>query len=220
MWSDVIIALDAQKMRLAKYGIKGQPEVMTPAKQQQPTTIHGTACRLFELLLSKAGVVATLLVIVVCSIIGMSWRIVEMVGPDAANWLRTSAESTAALKDTVVLLAQNMRANTDRIDQQDRRLAMMEEKLDADLRLTELLVKEGTEPAKELVKEFREARQQMAPAVESRVQTQRVMEGILKLLERHPKFDESSDLFHDRRGSGGESKKTKQVQGGHEGYGG
>lgn len=56
-----------------------------------------------------------------------------------------------------------------------------------------------------------DAQRTMAPAVESRQRSEKVQEGILKLLEKHPKIDEGSDLFHDRRSIGGETKNARQV---------
>lgn len=143
-----------------------------------PTTLYGLVLRITEVILSKGGVTALLLFAIVGSfLVGVGYTL-KTVGPAAADWLNTSAETTSALKGTLVMLANNLSVLSKNLELNSERITFLEKKLEDDTALTKKLMIEGTEPAKELLKEFKDAHSKMETASESRVRSEKVLEEI------------------------------------------
>ena len=143
-----------------------------------PTTAYGLALRALEVIVSKGGVTALLLFAIVGSFLVGTGYTLKTVGPAAADWLNTSAETTSALKGTLVMLANNLTVLSKNLELNSERISLLEKKLEDDTALTKRLMVEGTEPAKELLKEFKDAHAKMETASESRVRSEKVLEEI------------------------------------------
>lgn len=155
-------------------------------------------------------------------------RAVEIVGPAAARWLETSANTTASLGENVLLLTR-MAA-----EQKSASAAIIEavllnsRKIDADTEVSRQFAEKGSLPARETATAMTLAAKAMSGVPEMRaeqlIETRRngealdrlndIQEQVLEVLKGRAKINaDGSVVIPNRRTEGGEETSTYKVDG-------
>ena len=122
---------------------------MVPIKRESPTGFWQFCAHCFDAILSRDGVAWCLLITLAGGFVYGGIRCVELVGPTAARWLETSANTTASLGENMILLT-SMAAEQKNVSTTTAAAVLVNAtKIDADIASLRELSENGSKPARE-----------------------------------------------------------------------